>query len=202
MKPLLKSLGLAAALALGLLVLANVSRAQDAKAPPSPQALLKALAEAGKPGPEHKKLEPFVGDWTVTAKLWTDPSQPPAVATGTAHREWIMGGRFIQETLKFEAGGKTFEGMGLLGYDSGQKKFSAVRVCGLCGNIAHNLAATNSAGTRFECSSEECCPITGQKFQSRTEVLVESNDRIVVNGYATINGKELKVKEIVSVRAK
>jgi hypothetical protein len=201
MKPLLKSMRLAAALAVGLLVLANVGLAQD-KAPPSPQALLKALADAGKPGPEHKKLDVFVGDWTITAKLWTDPGQSPAVATGTAHREWIMGGRFVQETSKFEAGGKTFEGMGVLGYDAGQKKFTAVKVCGLCGNIAHNFAVANSAGTRFECSSEECCPITGQIVKGRTEVLVEGNDRIVVSHFNTINGKEIKTREIVSVRSK
>lgn len=202
MKPCLKTMGLAAALVLGLMVPASMSLAADAKAPPSPEALLKALAEAGKPGSEHKKLEPFVGDWTFTAKLWTDPSQPPAVGTGTIKRQWIMGGRFVQETVKIEANGKSFEGMGLIGYDNAQKKFTTVRVCGLCGNIAHHLATANESGTKFECSTEECCPLTGEKFKGRTEILVESNDRIVVNSYLTLNGKEVKAREIVSVRAK
>jgi hypothetical protein len=40
-----------------------------------------------------------------------------------------MGGRFIQENAKVECHGKTFEGLGLVGYDNGQKKFTAVRVC-------------------------------------------------------------------------
>ena len=53
MKPILRTMGMAAALALGLVVLANLSLAQDAKAPPSPEALLKALAEAGKPGADR-----------------------------------------------------------------------------------------------------------------------------------------------------
>jgi hypothetical protein len=195
-------MGVAAALALGLIVLANVSRAEDAKAPPSPQELLKALAEAGKPGPEHKKLQPFVGDWTFTAKLWTDPSQPPAEAKGTIQRQWIMGGRFIQETAKGECHGKTIEGMGLLGYDSAEKKFTTVWVCGLLGNISHHLVTCNDSGTRFECATEECCPITGQRVKGRNELVVENNDRIVLNVYKTVDGKELKVKEIVSVRAK
>jgi hypothetical protein len=192
-------MGMVAALALGL-VLADRTLAQETKVPPSPSALLKALEEAGKPGPEHAKLHPFVGDWTVTAKLWTDPSQPPAEARGTAERKWIMGGRFIQETARMECGGKAFDVLGLLGYDHAQKKFTVVKACGFCGTISTGLATCANSGTRFECAKEECCPVTGQKIKGRDEIVIESNDRIVVNVFKTIDGKELKVMEVVSTR--
>src|SRR5262249_53675988 len=156
MKATLKVLGMTVALALVLAVMAVMAGqtwADDAKTPPSPNALLKALAEAGTPGAEHKKLQPFVGDWTFTLKLWTDPSQPPAELKGTVERKWIMGGRFVQETVKGECctTGKTFEGLGLLGYDNGQKKFTSVRACGLCGTISSGLSTCDPSGTRFEC---------------------------------------------------
>ena len=204
MKPILRTMGMAAALALGLAVLANLSLAQDAKAPPSPEALLKALAEAGKPGAEHKKLEPFVGKWTFTMKLWTDPKQAPAEIKGTIERKWIMDGRFVQETARGECAktGKTFEGLGLLGYDAGQKKFTSVRACGLCGTLSSGLVTCDSSGTRFECVKEECCPLTHQKIKARDEVVIESNDRIVVNLYKTLGDREMKVGEMVSVRQK
>ena len=204
MKPILRTMGMAAALALGLVVLANLSLAQAAKAPPSPEALLKALAEAGKPGAEHKKLEPFVGQWTFTMKLWTDPSQTPAELKGTIERKWIMGGRFVQETARGACAktGKTFEGMGLLGYDAAQKKFTCVKACDLSGTISSGLVTCDSSGTRFECVKEECCPLTAQKIKARDEVVVENNDRIVVNLYKTINDREVKVGEIVSIRQK
>src|SRR5262249_33354731 len=160
----------------------------DAKSPPSPDALLKALAEAGKPGPEHRKLEPFVGDWTFTLKVWTDPGQPPAELKGTIERKWIMGGRFVQETLKGECDGKTVEGMGLLGYHKSHKKFTTVRVCGLCGTISNGLSTCDTSGTKFECVKEDCCPVTGQKIKGRDEVVIESNDRIVLTGYRTVDG--------------
>ena len=115
MKATLRAMGMTAALVFGLVALANWTLAGEARVPDSPQALLKALAEAGKPGPEHKKLEPFVGDWTLTVKLWTNPDQAPAEAKGTVERKWIMGGRFVQETVKVECDGKSCEGMGLLG---------------------------------------------------------------------------------------
>ena len=204
MKTILKALGAAAALAVLASVLFQATRADEPKTPPSPEALLKALADAGKPGPEHKKLEPFVGTWTFTMRLWTDPSQPPAELKGTIVRKWIMDGRFVQETARAECAktGKSFEGMSLVGYDAAQKKFTLVKACGLCGTISSGLVTCDSSGTRFECVKEECCPLSGQKIKARDEVVIESNDRIVLNFYKTINDREVKVGEIVSTRQK
>jgi hypothetical protein len=204
MKTISKFVCAAAALALLAGVLLHVTQANEPKALPNPEAFLKALAEAGKPGPEHKKLQPFVGQWTFTMKFWTDPSQPPAELKGTIERKWIMDGRFIQETARGECPktGKTFEGLGLVGYDSAQKKFSVVKACNLCGTISSGLVSCDSSGTRFECVKEECCPLTAQKIKGRDEVVIESNDRIVLNVYKTINGRELKVGEMVSIRQK
>lgn len=194
----MKTMGMSATLTLILIV--PTSRAEDAKAIPSPEALIKLMAEAGKPGPEHQKLQSLVGDWNFTLRLWTDPSQSPAEARGTVERKWIFGGRFIQETVKGECHGKTFEAMGLVGYDSQQKKYSTVRVCGLCGKVSTGLSTLDAAGTKFTCATEECCPLTGEKVKGHDELVIESNDKIVLNVYKTIHGKELKVVEIVSTR--
>src|SRR5262249_29518011 len=204
MKTISRSVCAAAALALGLGVLLQVTQAGQPKTPPSPDELLKALAEAGKPGPEHKKLEPFVGQWTFTMKFWSDPSQPPAEFKGTIERKWIMDGRFIQEATRGECvkTGKTVEGLGLVGYDAAQKKFAVVKECGLCGIISSGLATCDSSGTRFEFVKEECCPLSGQKVKGRDEVVIESKDRIVLNVYKTFNDREVKVAEMISVRQK
>src|SRR5262245_65616374 len=115
MKAISSVVGAAVALTLLLGVRLQAPRADEPKTPPSPDALLKALAEAGQPGVEHKKLEPFVGQWNFTMKLWTDPSLPPAELLGTVERKWIMDGRFVEETAHGQCAktGKTFEGMGL-----------------------------------------------------------------------------------------
>jgi hypothetical protein len=200
----LQAMGMTVVLAVILAVPAGRARGEDAKVPPSPEALLKALAEAGKPGAEHQKLQPLVGDWTFTLKVWTNPSQSPAELKGTVERKWIMGGRFVQETVRGECSksGKTFEGLGLLGYDRAQKKFTSVRACGLCGTTSSGLLTCNSSADRFECVKEECCPLTGQKVKGRDEILIESKDRIVTNIYRTLAGKEVKVMEIVAIRKK
>src|SRR5262245_3318786 len=204
MKRISRSACAVAALALLGGALVRLTQANEPKGLPSPDALLKAIAEAGKPGPEHKKLEPFVGQWTFTMRFWTDPSQPPAELKGTIERKWIMGGRFIHETARGECPktGKTFEGMGLVGYDAAQKKFSLVKACSLCGTISTGLVTCDSSGTRFECVKEECCPLTNQKIKGRDEVVIENNDRIVLNFYKTLNDREVKVGELVSIRQK
>jgi hypothetical protein len=204
MKAILKLLGECAALALLLGGLVQVAPADEPKTPPSPEALLQALAQAGQPGAEHKKLQPLVGQWTFTMRLWTDPAQAPAEVKGTVERKWIMDGRFVQETARAVCPktGKTFEAMGLVGYDAGQKKFSCVKVCGLCGTISSGLATCDSSGRRFESIKEECCPLTGQKIKGRDEVVIENNDRIVVNIFRTFGDREVRIGELVSIRQK
>jgi hypothetical protein len=194
-----------AAAALALLgILCRMSPAEDAKSLPSPEAVLKAIGEAGQPGPEHKKLEPLVGDWAFTLKFWTDPSQPPAELTGTINRKWIMGGRFVQETASGQCSvtGKTFEGMGLWGYHHGEKKFTSVKACGLCGTASSSLSTLDATGKKFQCATEECCPLSGERISGRDETIIENNDRIVTNVYKTFDGKEVKTMEFVSIRKK
>jgi hypothetical protein len=183
-------------------VVGGRARAQEGKNVPTPEALLKALAENGKPGAEHQQLQPFVGDWTFTLKVWTDPSQSPAELKGVAERKWIMDGRFVQETVRGECckTGKTFESLGLLGYDRAQKKFTAMKACGLCGTISGGVVSFDSSARRFECTKDECCPLTGQKVTIRSEVILESNNRIVANVYRVADGKEVRIMEMISIR--
>jgi hypothetical protein len=193
----------AAALAL-VGVLCQATRAEDLKSPPSPEALLKALAEAGQPGAEHKKLEPLVGNWNFTMKLWTDPSLSPAVLQGTVERKWIMDGRFVQETVHGQCAttGKSCDGLGLTGYSAAEKQFTCVRACSLCGTLTSSSVACDSSGKRFEGVKEETCPLTAQKVKARDELIIESNDRVVANFYKTMGGREVKFAEMVSIRQK
>jgi hypothetical protein len=202
MKSMLHAICLATALGLGLTGLDQSASAADAKHPQTPADVLKAIAEAGKPSAEHQKLEPLVGDWNLTLKMWTDPSQPPAKLHGTVQRKWIMGGRFVQETVKGEFEGKPFEGMGLWGYDGAQKKFTTVRACSICGTVSSGLSDFDAAGAKFECATEGVCPLSGETVKGRDEVVLEGDDKIVMNIFKTIDGKEVKAMEIVSTRKK
>jgi hypothetical protein len=42
--------------------------------------------------------------------------------------------------------------------------------------------------------------LTGQKIKGRDEIVIENNDKIVVNVFKSVDGQEVKVMEIVTVR--
>ena len=63
--------------------------------PPTDSPEMQAMMAAMSPGPEHKNLARYVGDWTFTNKMWMDPSAPPAEGSGTMHAETILGGRYV-----------------------------------------------------------------------------------------------------------
>src|SRR5262245_55052401 len=111
MSRVLWSLAAVAAVAVGS------AAADEKQAGPDLKAVMEAYSKASQPGDEHKKLEPMIGSWTYTSKFWMDPSQPPAVSSGTCERKWIMGGRFVREEIKGDLFGSPFEGFGLVGYD-------------------------------------------------------------------------------------
>src|SRR5262249_18015046 len=112
--------------------------------------------------------------------------------------------RFVQETAHGQCTktGKAIDGLGLLGYNAAEKQFTAARACSLCGTLSSSTIACDSSGKRFECVKDEICPLTGQKVKARDEIVIENNDRVVMNLYKTIDGREVKVGEIVSIRQK
>src|SRR5207247_8219601 len=57
------------------------------------------ISPADKPGADHKKLEPLVGNWTFTMKMWGEPGKPPQEGKGTAEEKWVVDGHFLQEDV-------------------------------------------------------------------------------------------------------
>src|SRR5262245_31487326 len=84
---------------------------------PDMAAMMAAWAKHATPGPEQKKLDPWVGSWTFTIKMWMDPDAPPTESTGTAERKWELDGRFLRDDTKGEFSGMPFVGIGYTGYD-------------------------------------------------------------------------------------
>lgn len=76
------------------------------------------------PGPAHKELQRFVGNWDVTVKTWMGgPGSPVSESKGTAKIESILNGLFIREHMQFKLSmgpgmEMDFEGWGTAGYDN------------------------------------------------------------------------------------
>jgi hypothetical protein len=197
MNAMSRTLGACAALALTLF--AGFVVADDVKIPQTAGELMKAMNEAGKPGPEHAKLQPLVGSWTYTCKFWTDPSKSPFVSTGTIERQWILGGRFLEERVSgtnFD-GSPGFEGLGLIGYDNGQKKYTTNWFSNMGTGACGGVGDVDAAGTLFTFHNESYCPVRKKVVQSREELRIEPNGSLVMASYENRDGKETKIMELV-----
>jgi hypothetical protein len=78
--------------------------------------------EMAKPGPEHKMLHRFVGDWDVTVNVGGNASK----AAATYKME--PGGFWLFETFRGDFGGMKFTGHGTTGYDPLRKSYVATWV--------------------------------------------------------------------------
>lgn len=197
-------LGYGAPLAILLTVLCGLAWAVDITPQANPADLMKTLGDLGKPGPDHAKLQPLVGSWDYTCKFWLEPGKTALESKGTIERRWVLGGRFLEEKVvgtNFD-GKPGFEGLGLLGYDSGLRKFTLTWISSMTTGVCSGLGVVDVSGTLFTYHTEAFCPLEKTIVKGRDELRIENSDRIVMESYRIENGKEIKVMEIVSVRHK
>jgi len=74
----------------------------------------------GLPGPGHSALEPLLGDWRVEmsihATFGRSPNEPPIVSTDLiCRREWVSGGRYMEDITEGTAVGGRYWRKGWLG---------------------------------------------------------------------------------------
>ena len=80
--------------------------------------------EMPKPGPEHKKLEAFVGTWTFEGEMKPGPMGPGGKMTGTDRVQWLPGNFFVERRFEGKGPGGEMKGVEILGYDSGKKVYT------------------------------------------------------------------------------
>lgn len=199
MKPRL--LFAATALVVALVLAVGPAGAQDQKPDAPKQPTPEDYAKYGTPGPEHKRLEPFAGSWTYTVKAWMDPSKPPEESKGTCERKWILDGRFLLEEVQGAETNNPFRGLGLLGYDISQKKYTSAWVDSMSTAIATGLGTCDPSGKVFTFTSEGFDPIAGKRVKGRDLVRIVDNDKHTMEMYKEgPAGKEVKVLEITMTR--
>lgn len=81
-------------------------------------------AEQPKPGPEHKKMEISVGEWTYEGTAETSPFGPAGGFKGKSTARMVLGGFFL-ETREEDTSdtGYFYQGIHLRGYDPVTKNY-------------------------------------------------------------------------------
>lgn len=170
----------------------------------------KQWVDVATPGHGHKQLEPMVGRWKATTRLWFGgPQSEPVTSTGEVNAAWILGGRFLEEqftgTLQMPGSPRAvpFEGRSLLGYDNYKKMFVGSWVDNMGTSLSTYRGSFNPEGTVLTMYGEMDEPMLGvQDRMVKYVTRITGPDRMVFEMYDLHAGADYKVMEIVYERRK
>jgi Protein of unknown function (DUF1579) len=144
------------------------------------QEMQKKMEAAGTPGPAHKALEAFVGNWKAEVKCWCEPGGSPKVSQGTAKASWILNGHFLEEEFHGEMMGKPFTGRRLMGFDNIKQTYNTVWVSDMQTSILTNEGKSEHGNKVITLEGKSNCPASGQKdIPIKTVFRVISPDKYV-----------------------
>jgi Protein of unknown function (DUF1579) len=84
-----------------------------------------ALAQqAPKPGPDHKKLDVFAGNWTIDGEIKPGSMGPGGKITEYERCEWMEGEFFLLCHTDFKSSMGNGSGMSVMGYSSDDKAYT------------------------------------------------------------------------------
>lgn len=129
-----------------------------AKAPTQAE-MEKAFREYSMPGMEHEKLKVLVGKWKYTSKMWMAPNSQPEVSEGTSDNKLILGGRFLEETVKGKAMGMPFEGRAIVGFDRVTKEFNTVWIDSMMTGMLISKGPFDATNNAIKEEGSVSCPI-------------------------------------------
>jgi len=163
--------------------------------------MMKKMEAAGTPGPAHKALEAFVGNWKAEVSCWMEPGGPPNVSQGTSQAKWVLKGHFVEEEFHGEMMGKPFTGRCLLGFDNTQQKFKSVWVNDVNTSIFTSEGKGENGYKVITLEGKSDCPATGQRDVPTKQVFrIISLDKHVLEMFAEVDGENAKTMEITYTR--
>jgi hypothetical protein len=187
--------------AAGLLSL-NAADEKAAKTADPTEEEAKMMA-AMSPGPAHKVLENFVGEWTIHNKMWMQPGAPPMESDGTASAKWILGNRFVETTIKSTMMGLPFEGRAITGYDNLKKTYNGFWIDNMGTAMTTTSGTLSSDGKTLTSKGKMDDPMTGKTGQEYKFVdHIVSKDETKSEIFSLVDGKESKMMEMTYKRKK
>lgn len=165
------------------------------------------------PGAAHAKLEPLVGEWETTTKMWWGgPNSEASESHGSAKNEWILGKRFVlsqyQSEMKLPGpDGKEvsmpFEGVGVTGYDNYRKMYTSGWIDSMGTAMSISKGSVGPAGKVFRFYGEMDEPmlgVIGRVVKSETKLV--DNDHYTFSIFDLHAGEDYKVLEVTYTRKK
>jgi hypothetical protein len=128
--------------AASLLGAALFERPQETPKPEDMAAMMEKVKQFTQPGPEHKTLERFIGNWDTETRFMGQPRGEK----GTAEYSWLMEGRWVKGEWSGTMMGMPSRGFTLLGYDRFKKSFVTTDVQNLDTAMRHSEGDLDRTG--------------------------------------------------------
>jgi len=176
----------------------GVAGAQDQPAmSPEQAAMMAAWQKAMTPGPQHAMLAKMAGEFTLEVKSWMTPGAEPEVSTAHSSRRMILGGHYLEETVKGSTMGQEFEGRALTGYDNVSGTWFSTWVDSMSTGIMTSTGEWDLATGVGTFHGEYNDPMTGAVQKSRTVIHLLEGGGEKMESYMVNDSGEFKSMEIV-----
>ena len=193
-----------AALALAVAAAGPVLGQEASKQPemtPEQKAAMEAWMKVATPGEGHKVLEPMVGSWNVRMTMWQAPDGPAQVSQGVSEDAWVLGGRFVRETVHSEINGMPFDGLGYTGYDNFKKQYVGSWMDTMGTMMMTMTGSADPSGKVITATSAMDDVTTGKKITVReVTTIVDANKHVFEMFGPGPTGTEFKMMEAVYTR--
>lgn len=160
--------------------------------------------EMHRPGPEHDRLKPFVGQFRAKVKLWMGPGDP-MISTGTMKSAFDLDGLFVRQEYTGDPGEgpfPAFQGRGFWGYNLTSKRYEGVWVDNASSIMQTESGTVDGSGKVWTMTGQMADPQTGEPMTKRSVITLKDHDRHQMEMYFGKGGHEFKAMEIEYTRSK
>jgi len=162
-----------------------------------------AMQEVAAPGPEHERLEPFVGTFGATVSIWMGPGDP-MVSTGSMTNSLELGGRFVRQAYKGDPAPDptpfaNFEGRGYWGFNKNTQKYEGFWIDTASTVMQHESGPVDESGKVWTMTGEIVGP-DGEVTTKRSVITLVDDDHHHMEMFFTKGDQEFKGMEIQYAR--
>ena len=155
--------------------------------------------EISKTSGVHFQLSRLVGEWEGTSRTWFEPTAVADESPVRGSMRLVLDGRFILHEYTGSFAGKPLQGITILGYHLGLKKFQSAWIDSFHNDTAlmFSEGTRNSEDLKVLGSYAYVTPEAEQHWGWRTELEIVSDDEVVITAYnISPKGEEAKATEL------
>lgn len=153
------------------------------------------------PGEEHKMMAAMAGDWAYDMTFYM-PGAPEMQMSGICTYATIMNGLYQTSTMKGNMMGMPFEGMSVMGFDNGKKKFVSSWIDNMGTGIMMMEGTWDAATKTITLIGTGTDPETFADMKMKQTIKIVDNNTCVEEMYIIKDGKEVKMFDLKMTRKK